>query len=262
MKIYISTDLEGICGVFSKEHLFPGGNLYAEARKLLTMQVNAAVEGCFAGGADDVIVLDGHGGACHLILDDMNEQAQYIQGSGRDCWLPFLQGSDGLLIIGAHAKAGTDKAVLDHTQSLQGVYSISINGREVGEIGQTVALAGAWNVPLLMVSGDDKACTEAEQLVPGIETAVVKQAISRSSALHLHPRAACRKIRTAAEKAIALVGTIKPYELEKPVVVRITLTTTDLAQQTLQGASRQCQARLIDPRTVELRADDIRKIGP
>lgn len=264
MRIYVNTDLEGISGVYCKEHLFPGGRLYNEARVFLSQQVNAAIEGAYDGGADEVIVLDGHGGSCHLLLDEMDAQAVYIQGSGRPDWLPRLEGCDGMLMIGWHAMAGTPAAVLDHTQSLEGLRSITVNGMEIGEIGQCVMIAGAWGVPLLMIAGDDKACAEATGMVPGIKSAVLKDSLSRFSAVQLHPRRACELLKETATEAVSLVGKIKPYELPKgEITVHIQLATTDLAQQTLQCYSPPtCESRLIDGRTIEHKADDIRKIFP
>ena len=263
MKIYINTDLEGICGVFSQEHLFNSGRFYPEARQLITDQVNAAIEGAYAGGADEVIVLDGHGGGGVFIISQMDERAQYIQGSGRPHWIEKLGECDGLFEIGVHAMAGTPDANLDHTQSLAGVQSMIVNGLEVGEIGQVVLTAGAWGIPLLMVAGDNKACAEAAQLVPGIRQAVIKQAIARFSAMHMHPKAACRLIKQEAKEGVKLVDKIKPYELTKPITVDVRLSTTDIAQSTLRSySSRECEASLIDSRTVRYVADDIRKIWP
>jgi len=262
VKIYVNTDIEGICGVFCEDQLGPEGRLYPEARRFLTAQVNAAVEGAYEGGATEVIVLDGHAGKRHLLLEEMDERGKYVEGGGGSQWLPFLEGCDGMLLVGVHAKAGTQGAVIDHTQSLWGVRSIVINGIEVGEIGQATMIAGAWNVPLLMAAGDEKACAEANELVPGIAQAVVKWGTHRFGALHMHPRAACRKIKECAKEAMSLVGKIKPYVLKKPVVQRMELATSDIALQTVRLLPRTCQAKLVDSRTVECVADDIRDIGP
>jgi len=44
---------------------------YEEAKKLLTLEINAAVEGFFKAGATEIYVADGHGygGINHLLLD-------------------------------------------------------------------------------------------------------------------------------------------------------------------------------------------------
>ena len=71
MKIFIAVDMEGATGVAHREHLLPGGNDYERARKWLTGDVNAAVEGAVAAGATDVLVNDGHGNMRNLIIDDL-----------------------------------------------------------------------------------------------------------------------------------------------------------------------------------------------
>lgn len=62
MRIYLMTDLEGVAGVRNfEEWTGPGKPYYALAQKLLTREVNAAIDGFFAGGTEFVLVEDGHG---------------------------------------------------------------------------------------------------------------------------------------------------------------------------------------------------------
>lgn len=51
MKIFISADIEGIAGVMRPEQCTPGNPEYQLARGLMEQEVNAAIEGAFAGGA-------------------------------------------------------------------------------------------------------------------------------------------------------------------------------------------------------------------
>ena len=60
MKILISADMEGVTGVTTWDQVTPGHPEYARFRRLMTGDVNAAIRGAFAGGADDVTVTDGH----------------------------------------------------------------------------------------------------------------------------------------------------------------------------------------------------------
>ena len=52
MKIYIATDLEGVCCVTGEPEkpLLPGSSQYEFARRMLTAEVNAAIEGALAAG--------------------------------------------------------------------------------------------------------------------------------------------------------------------------------------------------------------------
>lgn len=49
MKIFISADIEGIAGVMRPEQCTPGNPEYQLARGLMEQEVNAAIEGAFAG---------------------------------------------------------------------------------------------------------------------------------------------------------------------------------------------------------------------
>ena len=77
MKIYMVTDLEGVGGVVRNEQASGEGSEYEVARSLLTKEVNAAVQGALDGGADEVLVLDGHGArsAYNFIYEELHEEA-------------------------------------------------------------------------------------------------------------------------------------------------------------------------------------------
>ena len=70
MKVVMMTDIEGVAGVvtFEKDS-YASGKYYEDAKRLLTAEVNAAVEGLLAAGVEDVLVLDMHGpgGICFEI---------------------------------------------------------------------------------------------------------------------------------------------------------------------------------------------------
>lgn len=247
MKIYIMTDMEGISGVrtpfqCSREH-----PEWANARRLLVGDVNAAIAGAFDGGADEVLVSDGHGGGFHFCLEKMDPRATYERPNGARDYLPGLdRNTSGVFQIGAHAMAGTLGAFLDHTQSSTHWFEYCVNGRPCGEIGQVGAIAGYFGVPVLMVSGDAKACEEGREFFGAIETVAVKEAISRNRARCLHPQRARELVRQAARRAIGLLGTIKPWQLDPPIEVTLTYTRQDYADKV---ASNPGVERL-DARTV------------
>ncbi|HEJ8050560.1 TPA: M55 family metallopeptidase, partial [Serratia marcescens] len=49
MKVFISADIEGIAGVMRPEQCNPAHADYAAARELMEQEVNAAIDGAFAG---------------------------------------------------------------------------------------------------------------------------------------------------------------------------------------------------------------------
>lgn len=224
MKIYIITDLEGVGGVVSPNQIMGNSAAYEKARLLLTSEVNAAIDGALNGGASEIIVLDGHGAnsAYNLVTEELHDRASYIVGSPWKKYLPELDETcDALFLIGAHAMSGTPDAVLEHTMDSSSWVEMRINGKPMGEIGLEAAIAGHYGVPTVLVSGDKAVCTEALELLGKVETAQVKQAVSRTSAKIMSPRMSCSLIREKAEAAIKHIGDFIPYKVSGPVEIQI-----------------------------------------
>ena len=72
MKILIATDMEGITGVTTWDQVTPGHAEYARFRRLMTQDVNAAVRGAFDGGADEVIIADGHWNGSNILFEELD----------------------------------------------------------------------------------------------------------------------------------------------------------------------------------------------
>lgn len=217
MRIYLMTDLEGVAGVIDSENwCLPGAPYYEMGKEFLTLEVNAAVEGFFVGGAQEVVVADGHGpGAINPKL--LDSRAQLLRGWPAG-WPLGLEESpyDAVAWVGQHAKAGTDRAHLAHTQSFH-YLDLAINGVSIGEFGQFALCAGQLGVPAIFGSGDLAFTLEAAALVPGIETVAVKRGLSPSTAgepdsevarrrsaaaIHLQPVRAREEIRAGALRAV------------------------------------------------------------
>jgi len=249
MKIYIMTDMEGASGIRYMTECQVDGPMYGPSRKYLIGDVNAAVAGCFDGGADEVLVNDGHGGGRTLDIEKMDPRASYETEGGGGHSLPGLDETfDGLMVVGGHAMAGTSNAFLDHTQSSLSWHDYYINGEKYGEIGQWTAVAGHFNVPLLFACGDRAACEEVERQFPGARTVAVKEAISRNTArLTLSPERAHQAIQEGVREALALVGTLKPWKLEPPIEIALTFNRSDYADHVAHrpGVER------VDARTVK-----------
>jgi len=232
MKVLISADMEGVCGVTSWVQVTPpeyerGPSStveYERARARLTREVNAAVEGSLAAGADEVIVNEAHNGMRNLIPEELHESVRFITGS--DKALGMMQGVDepgvgAALFIGYHARAGTPHAPLAHTWTGY-VNDVRFDGRSTGEYGINAAIAGHFGVPVTLVAGDDKAVDQArEWLGAEIVGVVVKEGYSTTSAIHLHPARAQALIRAGAEAAVRLAPTARPWQMNGPVRIEI-----------------------------------------
>jgi len=223
-KIYISADMEGLAGAVTMAQLGPGGFEYEKYRKIYTAEVNAAIDAAFKAGATEILVSDSHGNGQGLLVDELNQKVQLVRSWPR----PFgmMQGIDdtfdGVFFIGYHASATSSEGIRAHTMSSAHLASVKLNGVSMSEASYNAAIAGHFGVPVLMISGDNAATSEAASLIGDIEQAVVKWAYGFHSGRTLLPTAAKAVIAEKAEKAMAKVGEIKPYKLTGPIELDIT----------------------------------------
>ncbi len=258
MKFYIITDLEGVGGVALPIQTEAGNPMYEQARRLLTREVNIAVETLRELGAEEILVSDGHGAnqAYNFVYEELTEGAKYMMGSPWTNYLPMLASDfSGLLIIGTHAMAGTRGAVLDHTMSSKSWRSAYLNDVQVGEIGIGAFYAGALDVPLIFVSGDDKACLEAKGLVDEVEVAITKYGLTRTSAIMLPPDVVEKNLREGIKRAVEKCEHIKPLKLDPPVSFKIEFL---LAEHTQRYWGKE-DVMLPDSRTVIFSGNDARE---
>lgn len=259
MKIYILTDMEGISGICRPEQVQKGNPEYERCRKLLCEDVNATVRGAFEGGATEVVVLDGHGDGNNFILELLDDRAIYEAVKSPLEVMPSLdENFNGLMQIGCHAMAGTINGFLDHTQSSISWFNFYVNGRRFGEIGQAGAYAGAFGVPVIMVTGDKAACEEARAFFGDIEVVAVKEGLGRNKARCIAPERAHKMIHYAAVRAVwrAKSGEFKPFILEASIEMRLELCRSDYADE---YAARPGVKRL-DARTVRKTIKSAREI--
>jgi len=225
MKLMIATDMEGVGGIFTSTQTGPKVSrnephydAWQEARRLLTAEVNAAVEGALKGGCDEITVWDGHSSGSNFLVSDLHPAAEYHIGAGHRDWIPLDRSYDAMAMVGFHAMAGTPNGVLEHTQSYDECF-YSVNGVEMGEIGQAALLAGHFDVPVIFISSDDAGCAEAKELLGDHLVAVsVKTGFAREGA-RLKAPARCRElIEEGVREAIGLIGKpeARPYKLDPP----------------------------------------------
>jgi D-amino peptidase len=257
MKVFIMTDLEGATGVAGDWNDFnPGGREHEPARRLLTGDVNAAIQGAYECGVDEIVVLDGHGAAFSILLENLDARAQLIHGR-RSSELEGLDDSfDLMLAVGAHSMAGTPDGLLTHTLSHTELDNIWLNGQPVGEIGLWAALAGHYDVPIGLVVGDAAAVKEARALLGKIEVVAVKEATSRFAAKCLHPQVSWKLIREAAKKAVKRAEEFKPYKPKIPMELKVEYHNSERAET----ISKRTGAVRINGRTVVCSGNNIMDI--
>ena len=238
MNVLIAADMEGTTGVVNWDQVTPGTSEYERFRLLMTEDVNGAIRGAFEAGAERVTVTDGHSRGTNILVEKLDPRGVLNCGSPSPLsMVQGVEGANGVLFVGYHARAGTPRAILDHTWSSRCVRNLWINGVLVGEYGLNAAVAGYQNVPVIMISGDQTTCAQAVELLGEVETAVVKQASGRFAAECMPPEKAQEVIQNAARAAVAklrLDNAPAPYRVEGPVTLMVEFSTSDMADQVMR----------------------------
>lgn len=260
MRIYVSVDMEGVAGVVHESQTDPTDPAcaaeYARFRRLMTAEANAAVEGAVAAGATRVVVNDSHWFMRNLLAEELHETAELLAGDPKP--RSMVHGIDGgfdaALFIGYHARAGTARAILDHTYADR-IYDVRLNGKPVGELGINAAFAGVHGVPVALVSGDSALAAEAKDLLgKGVSTVVVKEAVGRHAARSVAPAIACRMIREEVPRALKRKHA--PFVVQPPIALEVDFAQTSHADmaELCPGATRTAG------RTVAFSHDDYREV--
>jgi len=255
LKVFISVDMEGISGIVHSDQTTSGTAEYAAGRKWMAQDVNAAVEGALEAGATEVVINDSHGSMRNIDPDDLDPRAILISGSPKP--LSMMQGIgasfSACILIGYHAKAGTEDAILDHTISSSVVRAIRVNGVEIPELGLNAAIAGYYGVPVILVSGDTAVCRQAGEILgQDVVTVAVKEAYGRLAAKLVPMGEARRLIKAGVKEALGKLGRAKPFKIAPPCRFELEYHVSAQADMgaMIPGAKR------IDARTLAFAADD------
>lgn len=256
LKVYISVDMEGIAGVVDSDQTSSSGKDYNLARKWMTEEVNAAIRGSLKTGATEIVVNDSHGSMRNIIASDLIPSAYLITGAPKP--YSMMQGLDktfdAVIFIGYHAMAGTVDGVLDHTISGSTIFSIKINGREMAETHINALLAGAYNVPVVLVAGDSAICWQAKEILgEELETAPVKEGIGRNAAKTLTPSKACELIQEKTKLALGKRARIKPFHMDPPYQFDVVFHNSSQADR----AELVPQVKRENARSVHFESEDI-----
>jgi D-amino peptidase len=225
MKVYLSVDMEGIAGISHPNPTNRTDSGYPAAVDLMVGEANAAIEGALAGGAEEILLNDSHGGMYNLRPADLHPSARVLQG--QKAWSMVAGAGPGAsfdvaLFVGYHARAGHPRGTIAHTYSGRPTLS-RLNGRPVGETGINAAVLGAWGIAVGLVAGDDALAEEVADWLPWAERVVVKTGSGGNAAASIHPTLARTLIREGAERAIrrAAAGELKPLVVDPPVVIEV-----------------------------------------
>ncbi len=259
LKVFISSDMEGVAGAVTGDQLGPGGFEYARFREFMTAEVLAAIDGARAAGATEILVADAHGNGQNLLIEQLPDDVMVVRSWPRP--LMMMQGIDSTfdaaILLGHHSSTTNPEGVRAHTMSSANLAAVRLNGIEMPEAGINAAIAGHFGVPVVMITGDDAAVEEAQRIIGDIEGAVVKWAISFHSAKTLTPQAARALIRERTQAALARRDDIAPYKLDGPITLDLTFKNYRPAEMMayLPNVER------IDAHTVRFIGRDMREIS-
>lgn len=203
MRVLISADMEGATGVTFPDDCEPGNPRWQHHRALMTGDVNAAVAGFFDAGAVEVLVNDSHANQRNLVLDALDPRASLLTGWHKP-WSMMEgidRGYDAMAFVGYHAAAG-EQGVLSHTYLPNTITQVLLNGEICSEGYMNAQLSYEFGVPVVLVTGDDRACLDAKRYAPDAQVAPVKTCVDRYSAICLPPERSAEVIRTAAAAAL------------------------------------------------------------
>ncbi|MGH3623551.1 MAG: M55 family metallopeptidase [Sciscionella sp.] len=247
MRIMISADMEGATGVTHTADVLPGTEQWQRFRTLFTGDVNAVIDGLCGAGADDVLVNEAHSSQRNLLLEELDERAVML--TGRHKPLSMMQGIDsgvdGVVFLGYHAGAGAD-GVLSHTYLENSITGVWLDGTPASEGRLNAALAAEYGVPVLLVTGDDKACADAKGYSPEAEVVAVKECVSRYAAICAPPGRTAQWITNAADRSLARAG----RQAEPP--------TTSHHVEVEFDAAHLAQAAAVIPTVEQI---DVRRVG-
>jgi len=254
-RVFISVDMEGIWGIVSGSQTSSDSAEYNPARKWMAEDVNAVVAGLFEAGVAEVVVNDSHGSMRNIVADTLDPRASLISGTPKP--LSMMQGIDGsfdaCVLVGYHARAGTAPSVLDHTISSSVVRAIRVNGQEMPELGLNAAIAGYFNVPVIMLTGDTETCAQAKSILGDrLVTVAVKEAIGRNAAKNLPLAEARKRLKEGAREALQASPKAAAFKLSPPFQFELGVNSS--AQAELPALIPL--VRRTGPRTVEFSADD------
>ncbi len=259
LKVLLLCDMEGITGADDyKKTEYSHPEEYAEGRRSLTADVNAAIAGLKAAGATEIVIVDGHGSGNATAPDVLENEVMppatvHYRDTPFDVYMDSYDHSfDAIVAIGMHAGAGNRSGFLAHTYSVEDV-EYRVNGVPFNETMLLAMGAARLKIPVIMVSGDDQLEKEIGRNMPWVRYATVKHAVSFSRAVPLSRAEASRRIESAARDALQALQSAKVMEFPGPY--RFALRFQDEGQAR-NAALLPTSELLADGVTVQVRAND------
>jgi len=204
VKVFISTDIEGVTTTTTLEECNERDRLYSMHARQLTEEVLAAIAGARAAGATEIVVNDAHGTGRNidptripsgvLLLRDWNSHP-YAMVQGIDASF------DAAMFLGYHCASGRMGSPMAHTMSAKHVQHLKINGEIASEFMLASYACALEGVPSVFLSGDKAICDDSANLHPKLVTCTVKEGIGGMT-INYSPEDTLKSIKALTEKAL------------------------------------------------------------
>lgn len=204
MKVFISADIEGVCGITANDEANPNHASVKCFQDQMTQEVAAAAEAAFGAGASEVLVKDAHWNARNIDIAKLPKRVQLVRGwSGHPyCMMDGLDdGFSVVIMIGYHARAGSNGNPLAHTMSGR-MSEVRINGEPMSEFRLNYYTAAMLGVPTVFVSGDAALCREINDFNDEIKTVAAFRGMGTATVTK-HPNQVIEEIRNGVGEALA-----------------------------------------------------------
>jgi len=231
-RLFISADMEGVAGVVTREQVIKDGFEYQKAREWMTNEVAAAAKSALSLGIEEVVVADAHYMAQNILIDNLPDNVELVRSWPRQ--LAMMDGIqrgkyDACMLIGYHTGAQSESGVMAHT--IMGAFKdIRFNGSSASETMISAAVAGHFDIPVILVSGDDCYIDHAKDLLGNISTVQTKISTGYQSAQSRLPKSVCEEIALKTADAIGSINSVKPYKITNPITMEVEFKNANVVE--------------------------------
>lgn len=237
MKIFMSTDMEGMAGICSTRQEMDDNIRF---RKSYEEQIRWVIEGIQQSTVNDQIeeitIADSHGGGRNLSYDltEMDERITLISGGSRPHYMMcgLDETYDIVFLVGYHCGVGDAAGNMEHTVNGYTYYNVMINDQYMNESTISAAYAGCYNVPVGLVIGDTGLRKQLidDKMLPHVNYVTTKEAISRMAAKYKSKALVKRETIEAVRKTLEQDLTHFPvYTISGPYKLEIDFTYRTMA---------------------------------
>lgn len=226
-KIYISSDIEGTNGISDWNETTMGNEEYGTFAKRMTQEINSVCIGINSVYKEcEILVKDAHDLGRNIIHEMLPENVLLNRGWSRDPLIMLTElneGYEGSIFTGYHSGSKTTGNPLAHTMSVNDIVYMKINGILASEFLYNYYISHYYNVPVIMVTGDEALCKHVKEINPNIVTVSTLNGYG-SSTTSKHPNVILREIEAGAKVAIQNIENCK---IEMPEYFTIEISLKD-----------------------------------